>query len=345
MKKFITGVLSAVILTAALAGCAQNTAQTENTSKENTANGPIKEDIIKEDKLKEDRLKIVTTVFPEYDWVKNILDEKADNAELTLLLDNGSDLHSFQPTAEDILKIAECDIFIYVGGESDEWVEDALNNATNEDMRVIDLMEVLGENAKAEEVKEGMQPEEEEEEEEEANDEHVWLSLKNTKLFCNAIKDALCEADPDNAEAYKNNTYAYTEQLDTLDADLTELAENAKNKTLIFGDRFPFRYFLDDYGLDYYAAFAGCSAETEASVDTIVFLAQKADELGVKTIYTIDGSDQKVAKAVQSTAKNADINIAQLDSMQSVTGKQAEEGTSYLSIMQKNYEVLSENLS
>ena len=334
LKKILKAAALAAIM-AAFTGCGAGNAQPAAPD----AQAPAEND---------GKIKIVATIFPEYDWVKNIVDEKADNFDITLLLDSGADLHSFQPTAEDILKISDCDMFIYVGGESDKWVDSALENAKNKDMKVIDLMEVMGENAKEEEIKEGMQAEEEEgaegEEEETEYDEHVWLSLKNAKLFCNAIKDAVCELDPENAELYKNNTYAYTEQLETLDADFAELAENAQYKPLIFGDRFPFRYFTDDYGFDYYAAFVGCSAETEASLETIVFLAQKVDELGIKTIYTIDNSDQKVALAVKEATAGKDADIAVLDSMQSVTLKQAEEGATYLSVMRKNYEVLSESL-
>ncbi|MBQ9518956.1 MAG: zinc ABC transporter substrate-binding protein [Firmicutes bacterium] len=295
-----------------------------------------------------DKIKVVATVFPEYDWVKNIVDEKADKFDITLLQDSGADLHSFQPTAEDVLKISECDMFIYVGGESDEWVDDALENAQNKEMKVIDLMEIMGDDAREEEVKEGMQAEEEEgeegEEEEIEYDEHVWLSLKNAKLFCNTIKDALCEIDPEDAEAYKNNTYAYTEKFETLDGEFSELADNARNKTLIFGDRFPFAYFTADYGFDYYAAFVGCSAETEASFETITFLAGKVDELNANTVYTIENSDNKIAQAVIDVSQNKDCKIAALDSMQSVTGKQAEEGLTYLSVMEKNLEVLKESL-
>lgn len=329
-KKLISSALAAVLLT----GCGT----------QNTADTPVPEASAAKDKIK-----IVTTIFPEYDWVNNIIDGKEDAFDVTLLLDSGADLHSFQPTAEDILSISSCDMFVYVGGESDGWVDAALENAKNSDIKVISLMEVMGENAKEEELKEGMQAEEEEEHEDEGReekeyDEHVWLSVRNAKLFCGAIKDAVCALDPENAEIYKNNTYAYTEQLETLDADFAELAENSADKTLIFGDRFPFRYFTDDYGLDYYAAFVGCSAETEANVDTIVFLAKKVDETGAGTIYTIENSDQKIALAIKAAAQNKDIKTAVLDSMQAVTAKQAAEGTSYLSVMRKNYEVLSEGL-
>ncbi|MBQ6555040.1 MAG: zinc ABC transporter substrate-binding protein, partial [Firmicutes bacterium] len=331
MKRFLGIMLSAVLAMGCLSACGTTSGQGEA----NTLGARESADTAESDKIS-----IVTTIFPEYDWVKQILGENAENAELTLLLDNGVDLHSYQPTAEDILKISGCDMFVYVGGESDEWVEDVLESAENKDMEVIDLLEVVGDELKEEEVKEGMQAEEEHEEEHEEGeeeteyDEHVWLSVKNAKVICEKIADELGALDPENAESYKSNYEAYAQKLDALDKDFTELAENTQNKTLVFGDRFPFRYFVDDYGLDYYAAFVGCSAETEASFETVVFLAKKMDELGSDTIYTIENSDRKIAQAVINSSQNKERSIAALDSMQS-----AGEDADYISIMQSNYEV------
>ena len=182
MKKITALLLALFVLVGALAGC----------GKQNDTN-------------KTDKLSIVTTIFPEYDWVREILGDKADNAEITMLLDNGVDLHSYQPTADDIVKISDCDLFIYVGGESDGWVEDALRNAANRNMKVINLLEVLGDSVKTEEIVEGMQEEhedahahddEEEHEHEEEADEHVWLSLKNAQMMVRVISKALQELDP-----------------------------------------------------------------------------------------------------------------------------------------------------
>ena len=299
-----------------------------------------------------DKLKIVCAVFPEYDWTKEILGDKASGADITYLLEKGSDLHNYQPSAEDIVKISSCDIFMYVGGESDGWAEDALKEAVNKDMKVINLMAVLGDSAKEEEVKEGMQEEEEhdhhdhheEDDDEIEYDEHVWLSLKNAEMFCGEIADALCEKDPGNSETYKANLAAYNEKLGALDADFSALLENAPEKTLIFADRFPFRYFTDDYGLDYYAAFVGCSAETEASFRTVTFLAEKTDELNIDTVYTIENSDGKIARSVIENTKNKDQKIAVLDSVQSVSAEQIGNGVTYLGIMQSNYDVLKADL-
>lgn len=298
---------------------------------------------------KSDRMSIVCTIFPEYDWVREVMGDHVGEADITYLLDSGTDLHNYQPTANDMLKISTCDLFIHVGGESDKWVEDALDEAVNKDMKVIDLMELLGDKAKVEELKEGMQEEEhdhdddedeEEEHEEVEYDEHVWLSLRNAKLICTEIANVLSENDPKNAEDYKSNLADYTLKLDSLDNELEEITSNAQNKTLIFGDRFPFRYFCDDYGIDYYAAFVGCSAESEASFETINFLAGKLDELGCDTIFTLENSDKSIAEAVIRNSGNKNCEIGVLDSIQSITANDVKSGVSYLSLMQQNYDVL-----
>ncbi len=303
-------------------------------------------------------LQIVTTIFPEYDWVMNILGDKAEGAEVTMLLDSGVDLHSYQPTADDILKIASCDVFIYVGGESDEWVEDALQEATNKEMVVVNLLEALGDSVKEEEVVEGMQEEEhdhdadeeheegEEHEHEEGPeyDEHVWLSLKNAASLVNTIADSIAAADEANAETYKANAQAYIGKINALDAQYAEAVAAGSMKTLLFGDRFPFRYLTDDYGLDYYAAFVGCSAETEASFETIAFLAQKVDELGLHTVMTIEGTDHRIAETIVQSTKGKDQQILSLDSMQGTTSEDAAGGSTYLSVMESNLEVLKEAL-
>ncbi len=291
----------------------------------------------------DDKLKIVTTIFPEYDWVREILGEKADEVDLKLLIDNGVDLHSYQPTPEDLVTISDCDVFIYVGGESDGWVIDAINNAANKDMVVIRLIDELGGSVKEEEVVEGMQGEEEKAKGDEPEyDEHVWLSLKNAQLLCEVIADKLAGIDQGNGELYKSNAAAYSLKLKELDDEYRELIGQADNKTLLFGDRFPFRYMADDYDIRYYAAFAGCSAETEASFETITFLAGKVDELGLKCVMTIEGGDQKLAEAIIDNTKKKDQKIFTLDSMQSVTQKDVENGTTYIGIMKSNLEVLKE---
>lgn len=318
MKKTISVILSLFIICGLFASC--GTQQTES------AGG----------------LKIIATVFPEYDWVKNILGEKAENADLTLLLDNGIDLHSYQPTADDLIKISTCDVFVYVGGESDGWVDDALAQAVNKDMIVINLLEILGDRVVEEEIKEGMQAEEEEAEEDEGpeNDEHVWLSLRNAAYICKYIAEKLGEADAANKDVYIANAAAYIEKLNALDEQYKTAVDSASSKTLVFGDRFPFRYLVDDYGLDYYAAFVGCSAESEASFETITFLADKVRELGVKNVAVLEGSDGKIAGTVIKTSGVDGVGTVTLNSMQSVTSTDVENGADYLSIMTKNLENL-----
>lgn len=332
MKKIITLMLVAVLAVCALSGC--------GTSKSG-------------EDTKDKKIKIVTTIFPEYDWVMQILGDKADKADVTMLLDKGVDLHSYQPSTADIAKISEADVFIYVGGESDEWVEDVLKEAKNKKLKVINLMDVMGDKAKEEEVKEGMQPEEEEhaeeakdgkEEEEVEYDEHVWLSLKNAKIFTKKIADVLSEVDKADAKTYQANYESYAKKLDDLDKKYADAVASAKNKTLVFGDRFPFRYLVNDYGLDYYAAFVGCSAESEASFETVTFLAKKIDELGLGNVLTIEGKNHKIAKTVVDNTKNKDQKVLTMDSMQSTTSKDVKNGATYLGIMEKNLEVLKEAL-
>ena len=298
------------------------------------------------------KLQIVTTIFPEYDWVMNVLGDKASEAEVTMLLDNGVDLHSYQPTVDDILKISTCDLFIYVGGESDEWVEDALKESTNKDMYVIDLLDVLGDNVKEEEVVEGMQEEEEEahehedgENEETEYDEHVWLSLQNAARLTAKISDVLQTIDTKNAQSYKANAQNYISKLNELDRQYQDAVSSAARKTLLFGDRFPFRYLVDDYGLSYYAAFVGCSAETEASFETISFLAAKADALSLDCVMTIEGSDHRIAETIVQSTAARDQKILTMDSMQSTTSRDVQSGATYLGIMEENLDVLSEALN
>lgn len=291
---------------------------------------------------KTDKIKVVTTIFPEYDWAREIIGDKASNVELTLLLGNGVDLHSYQPSIQDIAKISTADIFIYVGGESDGWVKDALKNATNKNMKVINLMETLGDKLKAEEVKEGMQAEEEEDEVE--YDEHVWLSLRFAKILSTEIANALCEKDAANAAAYKANLSAFAAKLDALDSKYAAAVKAGSKNTILFGDRFPFRYFVEDYGLDYFAAFAGCSAETEASFETVIFLSKKVDELGLNSVLKIESSDGKIARTIIQNTKSKNAKVLTMDAIQSTTLKQAKAGATYLSIMEGNLKVIEEAL-
>ena len=299
-----------------------------------------------------DKPRIVCTAFPQYDWVREILGDQADRFDLILLNEDGADLHSFQPTAADIVRISTADLFVYIGGNSDLWVEDALKEAVNENMQVISLMDQLGDRVWAEEHVEGMEEErghhhdheDEHDHEEEEYDEHIWLSLRNAEAMVNVLTEAICKLDPEQAQEYQAHSTAYREELEALDAEYTEVTEQANGHTLVFGDRFPFRYLTEDYGLEYYAAFPGCSAETEASFETITFLAGKVDENGLNAILVIDGSDERIAETIRDNTKEKNQSILMLQSLQSVSRKQMDAGTTYLSGMKENLEVLREVL-
>lgn len=328
MKKIIAVTVASIMAAGAIGACSSDTVNEETADK---------------------KISVVTTIFPEYDWVLNVLGDNPADAEVTMLLDNGVDLHSYQPSVEDILKISECDLFIYVGGESDEWVDNALAEASNDDMVVINLLEVLGDSVVEEETVEGMEAEEEEEgeegEEEAEYDEHVWLSVRNAGVLVEQIEEALSSVDPANEAVYAHNAASYIDELNALDEEYSQAVSEASYDTLLFGDRFPFRYMTEDYGLNYYAAFTGCSAETEASFETITFLAGKVDELSLTAVLTIEGDDHSIAETIVQNTSDHDQAILSLDSMQSITSSDVENGASYLSIMESNLEVLREALS
>ena len=367
-------------------------------------------------KPEQTKLSIVTTIYPEYAWVKEILGQRADSVELTLLIKNGVDLHSYKPTAQDIAKIASANMVIYVGGESDEWIKDALEATPKKGRSEINLMKALGDRVKAEEIVEGMQgfetkdvvrqkvtepaevhqPERETREdakedhehaeaheagehehhtkhaeehdhehhehadpstssgtkehhhhdEEVEKDEHVWLSLKNAEILVQKITVELAKLDLAHASAYKDNAADYIARITALDGDYRKAIESAHRKTILFGDRFPFRYLVDDYGIKYYAAFVGCSAESEASFETIAFLANKMDSDSLPAILTIEKGNKKIASAVLAASKNSkDAQILTINSMQSVTEQQIAKGESYLTIMQTNLEILKKALN
>jgi zinc transport system substrate-binding protein len=324
-------------------------------------------DTSKNNTTKENKLSVVTTIYPEFSWTKSILGNQADSVKLELLMKNGVDLHSYKPTAHDVAKIASADMVIYVGGESDEWIKDALAASPKKGRIEINLMDVLGDRVKAEEIVEGMQAEEEHEhnkvaepaevthkdehehhhhDEEVENDEHVWLSLKNAEIIVKKIAEELSKLDAAHATIYKQNTDAYVAQIQSIDAEYRETVEKAVRKTVLFGDRFPFRYLVDDYSIKYYAAFVGCSAESEASFETIAFLAGKMDAESLPVIFTIENSNGKIAKAVLvASKKSQNAQILILNSMQSVTEKQIAEGIDYLSLMKSNLDVLKKALN
>ena len=302
------------------------------------------------------RVKVVATTFPIYDWTREVLGEKLAETDLVLLQQSGVDLHSYSPSAADLRMIAACDLFVFVGGESDEWTERALAQKGKPRRRVLNLVNTLGSAAKEEKVVEGMEHEhhhdhakehdhgEEHDHDEHEIDEHVWLSLRHAATLVKAIAAELSAIDPANAATYRANAGAYCGRLAALDRDYAAAVKSAKRKTILVADRFPFRYLADDYGLTYYAAFSGCSAESEASFKTVAFLAKKVDELGLPAILVIEGVKHKIAETVRRTTKSKDQRILTLDSLQS-TGGEAAKTTRYLDVMTRNLETLKAALN
>lgn len=329
-RKYIWAAFAAIVI-GLLSGCGQ---RGESVSEE------------------EPEFRVVCTVFPLYDWTAQILGNQEGRVELTMLLKDGSDLHSYQPTVADMLTISQADLFIYVGGESDFWVEDALENADNPDLRAVRLMDGLEGFLQEEEYVEGMAGAEEDEhahdhyhgEEETAYDEHIWLSLRNAEKSCRVIAGQLAAMDEEYAEEYRERAAQYGALLEALDQEYEQAVAAAPYHTLVFGDRFPFRYLTEDYGLDYYAAFPGCSAETEASFYTIAFLAEKVSELDLPAVLAIDGSDGTIARTIADNTKTRDQKVLTMDSMQAIDWRDVQAGANYLSAMEDNLAVLKEAL-
>ena len=309
MKKILAPILIIALIAASFAGCGSSSVPVSGGEK----------------------LSIVTTTFPIYDWTLNVLGDNPAGAGLTMMLDSGVDMHSFQPSASDIVKLSGCDLFIYVGGESDSWVNDVLKEAVNKNMHVLNLLDVLGDAAKTED-------------DEPEYDEHIWLSLNNAELLTKAIADELSELDIANAQLYSGNAEAYIKQLSALDSDYRALVDVSEYDTLVFGDRFPFRYMTEDYGLSCYAAFGGCSAESEASFETITFLAGKIDELNLPCIFKIEDGNTRIAETIIANTKAKNQKIIELNSMQNISRRDAQGGVSYLSIMNYNLNALKEGL-
>ena len=314
MKKKIAAVLmSALVL---LSGCSASGKETEKTG----------------------NLKITVTVYPVYDWMRQIIGEE-EGIELNLLMKNGTDLHNFQPSAADMVSISESDMFVYIGGESDEWVQDALKEAVNKNQKAVNLISELGDLAKIEETAEGMQAEEEEEEE--AYDEHIWLSVKNAQVLSAKLSEVLSELKPDSKDVFADNTRKYIINLKALDEKYRTAVISGEYDTLIFADRFPFRYMMDDYGVDYYAAFPGCSAETEASFETVRFLSERARKLKLKHLVITETGDDKIANTIIENSRIRNMDILTMNSMQAADSS---EERSYLEIMEENMDVLGKAL-
>ncbi len=333
---------------------------------------------------------IVATSFHEYDWVKNVIGLDS-NFNVTLLMDTGVDMHSYEPSVEDITTIKNADLFIYNGGVSQNWVAEVIETPENENFESINVMEVLGDNVKDEVAVEGMQSEDSHDHDDDTDDhdhdddttdtddhdhdddttdtddhdhdddtadtddhdetehaahedEHVWLSLENALVAVNEINDEVSEIDSENADTYNKNTDKYIDKLEELDENYENAVENANRDTVIFADRFPFLYMMQDYDINYYAAFQGCSAETEASFETITFLTEKVDELDINKLLIIDNGFKELATTINNSSEDKDCETLVLNSMQSVSKSNIDDGISYHDIMSNNLHVLKSAL-
>jgi zinc transport system substrate-binding protein len=291
-----------------------------------------------ETKNTEGKINVVTTIFPPYDFVREIA---GDRVNLTMLLPPGAESHSFEPTPRDIITVQNSDVFIYVGGESDAWAERILDSFDTSRMDIITLMDCV--EVVEEEIVEGMEEEEEESdyEEEAEYDEHVWTSPRNAQLIVRKIADILKVRDAPNAAAYEKNTAAYIAKLTELDASFQKVVDGAKRKIFIFGDRFPFRYFADAYGLSYYAAFPGCSTETECSAATVAFLINKVHSDKIPVIFHIELSNEKIADAI---CEETGAKKMLLHAVHNVSKRDFEGGAAYYGLMSQNVKNLREAL-
>lgn len=315
-----------------------------------------------------DKNVILCTTFAAYDWVREILGD-TDTFTCRMLVDNGVDLHSYQPSAQDIMKISNCRMLVYVGGESDTWVSDALAESGNDDIVAISLLDLVGDRALDEVELEGVEEHHHhdhddedhdhevhdhagdeaenanaaEDDHEDHYDEHVWLSLKSAIVCTETLADAITELDSDNSQKYAANAKAYTGKMEALDVDYQTMRDVATQTTILVGDRFPFLYLAGDYDIHYFAAYSGCSADVEASVHTVTYLAEKLQDYNLPAIYVVDNGTDSLANTI---AESADMQpkILHLSSMQSVTKEDIENGCTYLSYMEENLQMLKEGL-
>jgi ABC-type metal ion transport system, periplasmic component/surface adhesin len=336
MKKLISIMLSLCFLFGILSGCSRNDVYIKSS----------------------DKISIIATIFAPYDFIREIAGQ---HAEVTMLLPPGTESHSYEPTPQDIIKIQNCDVFVYVGGDSDSWVQKILESMDTSGMRIIKLMDFV--DVVEEEIVEGMEVVEhsddddynhegaEDKDNEHSNehtednnheyDEHVWTSPKNAKVIVQKISDVFCEIDANNSNIYKENTTSYLAKLNDLDLKFQEVVNSAKHRTLIFGDRFPFRYFADVYGLEYFAAFPGCSTETEASAATVAFLIDKVKSENIPVVFHAELSNKKMANTI---SEETGAKVLLLHACHNITKDEMEKNTSYLELMYQNVENLKEAL-
>ena len=295
------------------------------------------------------KLKIVCTIFPQHDWMRNIIGE-TDGVELTLLISNGNDMHSYEPSAADIMKIADCDMIVYLGEGIDGWMSEAIERSGREDLKKIALAECEGVTLRNISSASHTHDHDDhgghgdhEGHDHGALDEHLWLSLKNATVLTEILCDAICELDPENAQSYRDNAERYILALSDLRLDFEAAVARAdgSKRFMLFCDRFPFVYLMEELGIDYSAAFEGCSADVDADFGTVLRLIEEAEEHGVDFVAMTESSDGALARTVANAIKDREVGLLTLDSMQAVGKKEIESGYSYLSIMRENLRVLS----
>lgn len=325
MKKNLMALLSVVLLLVLPAGCRQ------------ASSGEASPDSAAVSGQADERLYVVSTIFPGYDFARQVAGE---HVRLDMLLSPGSESHSFEPSPQDIIKIRECDVFIYAGGEGDAWVDDILASIDTEGKQIMAMTDLV--KTVPEEIKEGMEDQDHDDHDHEPTmDEHVWTSPQNAMQISRAIADTLSVLDSANAAAYRSGAEAYCAGLEQLDAAFREVVDKAVRKTLIFGDRFPFRYLADEYGLDYYAAFPGCSTDTEASAKTVAFLIDKVNAEQIPVVFHIEFSNEKMADTI---CESTSAEKRQLHSCHNLSKADFEGGVTYLTLMYRNVEALKEAL-
>lgn len=300
---------------------------------------------------KSEEVLIVATNFPAYDFARAVAGDKAD---IKMLIKPGVELHDFEPTPSDIIDIKNSELFIYTGGESDGWIENILGDIDTDKTKIFKMMDVV--NVVEEEIVDGMEEEYRYEygydnggdkyqhyhdEEEIEYDEHVWTSVKNAVKIINSIRDELTEISPENKQVFEENAKKYTNQLADLDLEFQNIVSNGNRKTIIFGDRFPLRYFVDDYGLNYYAAFPGCSEQTEANSRTIAFLVEKIKSENIPVVLKIEMSSGNIAKTI---ADETGAKVLTFNAAHNISADDFKSGRTYAEIMKENLTVLEEAL-
>ncbi len=272
----------------------------------------------------EGKIRIISTIFPQYDFARVIA---GDKATVLMLLPPSGESHSFEPSPKDIISVSESDLFIYVGGHSDHWIEEMLEGLDKkpQTLRAFDCVELIGEEGHTGEY-----------------DEHIWTTPENAKLISRAICESLCQISPENEEYFKSNLENYINELNGIDREIEEVVKSAKRKTLVFGDKFPFRYFTEKYNLNWYSAYTDCGSEAEPSAKMVAELTDRVIEEKIPAVLHLEFSNKKVAESV---AESANVKTMELHSCHNVTKEQLESGISYIDIMRSNIKVLKEVLN